>query len=73
MASDEMMEIVIVFRPTQGQKDAERTEYTISRAERDRLVREMTENPMSIGAFDAWWGKSPRKLVLRFSDILYIG
>lgn len=71
--------VQIVFRVGANQLDNPKAIYRMSVTERDRLVTELVRNPDGgIGVYDAEFTEigqrsQPRKLLLRFVDVLYIG
>lgn len=76
MANTEMRSMTVVFKAERERSDVEH--YTISVSELDRLAKNFADshdpNTARLGVYDVidQHGK-PRKLMLRFADVLYIG
>lgn len=76
MSVDPVVSVRIVFKVGVAPASEIAIEYGMSPAERDRLMQDAASGTAGSGVYDAttWTDPArPRKLFLRFADVLYIG
>jgi len=70
------VQVRIVFKVSVAPASEIAVEYGMSPTERDRLMQDATGGSAASGVYDAttWTDPArPRKLFVRFADVLYIG